>query len=268
MRELGAIGCLLIVLFGAAQLARALSGTSPATVANGTTTSPGARDLFFYRNVGASGPGTRWYGSGITGAALVAIGALQGNANAHVLFATPFYVERSVTLDSMSVRVSAIPTGAGNCRFGIYNNSSDTALIPTTMVYDVGVAVPVTTTGVKTCPGIASCTTPNVTLTANTLYWTILMLDCLGVGLPTTTTTACSGTQGTGTNFVGWPVGAVAAPLGIDTGMVASGTWLQSAKVASGAACCGNALATWPAGTNVVLTTAPVALAIHVSVAN
>jgi len=107
--------------------------------------------LDFYRKVGATA--NRYYGPMIAGATATAAMTLN------VIYASPFAVVKTITLDRIAINVTTAAAGA-TARLGIY--ADDGTTYPGSLVLDAG-TVDVSTTGMKTIT-ISQELTPG-------LYW-------------------------------------------------------------------------------------------------
>jgi hypothetical protein len=116
------------------------------------------KDLNYYRKIGVT-QYESWYTyfgttSTLSTATLVA----------SRLFAFPFIVPKTITLDRIAINVYT--AGTGNARMGIYRNSESLGLYPDQLVLDSG-EVSIASTGVKSV-------TINQQLTAG-LYWLVIV---------------------------------------------------------------------------------------------
>jgi len=110
--------------------------------------------LDFYRRVGATAD--RYYGPMVAGATATAA------MTANVIYASPFAVVRTITLDRIAINVTTVAAGA-TARLGIYADAGTT--YPGSLVLDAG-TVDVSTTGMKTIT-ISQQLTPG-------LYWLVV----------------------------------------------------------------------------------------------
>jgi hypothetical protein len=145
--------------------ASAVSFVAPGTTGNvlmsdGSTWASSAlsypKDISYYRRTGSSAPEI-WYSSPSTGTALTATAIV-----ANTLYAMPFVVPKSITLDRISIRVTSL--SSGNARLGIYADGGN--IYPGSLVLDAGI-VSTGSTGVKTIT-ISQALTPG-------MYWLVLV---------------------------------------------------------------------------------------------
>ena len=124
----------------------------------GSQGEPGAerRDTSYYRRIGATRE--RWYTMPLTGTAISTF-----TLTANRIYAHPFYVPKTITLDRIAVNVTTL-VASGKCRLGIY---SDNNCEPGTLLLDAG-EVDTSATGVKSL-------TINQQLTENNLYWLVFV---------------------------------------------------------------------------------------------
>lgn len=122
------------------------------------------KEILYFRNVGLV-----YYAAGHIG------GVLSNTAfSTGVLHALPFLSGRGGTLDRLAFFVSTGGGGGSVARAGIYNNTSDTNLYPSSLVVDGGEFV-TTTTGLKAA-------TISQALAPNSLYWFVYIC---GTAAPT-----------------------------------------------------------------------------------
>jgi hypothetical protein len=113
--------------------------------------------MSYYRRTGVASPEV-WYTSPITGSAIT-----TGAPSANVLRAIPFIVSKETTLDRIAMNVSN--SKAGSARLGIYEDNGN--LYPSALLLDAG-TVDTGSTGSKVL-------NINQTLTANKLYWLVVV---------------------------------------------------------------------------------------------
>lgn len=94
-------------------------------------------------------------------------------------YAVPFICGKALTTDSIRITISTAVAGK-NIRIGIYTNSSNR---PSALLYDSG---SLSTTSTGNVSG-----SPSVALSANTLYWLLVVTDATGLALHAIPTTAC-----------------------------------------------------------------------------
>lgn len=117
----------------------------------------GLQDISYYRKVGVTNY-EAWFTSPRAGTALAGT-ALVANR----IYAMPFVCPKAITLDRIGVYVSTLSTTTA--RLGIYADNGN--CYPGSLVLDAG-TVDVTSTGAKTI-------TINQALSANTLYWLVIV---------------------------------------------------------------------------------------------
>lgn len=116
-------------------------------------------EVSYFRHYGTSNY-EAWYTS------LKAGTALSGSAlTANRLYAMPFPSPKAITLDRIGVYVST--SGGTNARLGIYSDGGNT--YPGNLLVDAGV-ISTSSTGAKTL-------TINQNLTANSVYWLVILCD-------------------------------------------------------------------------------------------
>lgn len=170
----------------------AATGTDPITGGSGftyprRTTEITATEVWYYNSVlAAAGSPLSFTHTGETGQ----------------LKAFPFWSGAfDMTVIRIAYRVQTIGTAGAAGRVGIYNDSGDGTLYPTTLVVDGG-GQDNTTTGVKSA-------TISVVLSANTLYWFVYLGGTASAvinGWNTDFTWSPLGHQSFGTKHHGWKV--------------------------------------------------------------
>lgn len=119
------------------------------------------KGLNYYKQVGTT-RFTRWYFGGVQDSTALTTGVPLAN----LMYAFPFFNLNTRTVNNVAFSITTGGTSSA-CRCGIYNNTSDIDLYPSTLVVDGG-SFATTTTGVKS-------TVVSVNLTANTLYWFVIL---------------------------------------------------------------------------------------------
>jgi hypothetical protein len=92
--------------------------------------------------------------------------ASTGAINANYLYAVPFFTPVARTVTKMAIHVTTL--AAGNARLGIYQDNG--SIYPGSLVADAG-TVDTSSTGLKEITGL------NISLSANTLYWIVLVAN-------------------------------------------------------------------------------------------
>lgn len=125
------------------------------------------KDFYYWRQTGTSPE--RWYYGGIVSCVAPGFGT-TAVLTAGTYYAMPFSAPRGGTLDRIAIKVETAASTAGKkARLGIYESTSDTNLYPDALVVDAG-EVAIDSTGIKTA-------TINQALTANSLYWLVVLAD-------------------------------------------------------------------------------------------
>lgn len=124
-----------------------------------------ASDISSYRHAGGSSIETWYWGNVIA----CTDGPGSKAITADTLYAVPFIApSRGGTLDRIAVDVSVTGGGGVNMRLGIYNNTSNSNLYPSTLLLDAG--------AFTTSLGVHALTISQA-LTAGSLYWLALQSD-------------------------------------------------------------------------------------------
>lgn len=122
---------------------------------------PNPIDLSAFRRTGSTRE--RWYTRPLTHTAQTTSGAVTSGR----LYAIPFFVPRTITLDRIAINVTTL-VASGKARVGIYTDSNGE---PGSLVAGTDVAeLDTSATGVK-------ASTVSVTLTAGSLYWLAVLFN-------------------------------------------------------------------------------------------
>lgn len=159
---------------------------------NGNPVTPNSnvsKGITYYTQTGAGTREARYPGAIVTNGTALTTGAPAVGT----LFAFPFIYPRGGTIDIIACNVTTLAVGA-TIRIGIYNNTSDTDLYPSSLVYG-SAELSGATTGVKQ-------ESISVTLLPNTLYWSAYLCGTLAP------TVRCYGVANL------YPIGGYPAALG------------------------------------------------------